>query len=123
MISICPVIASLLSYRGMVKRITELQNVCNNLGRIKNMLIIKSSNRIKKIEMYERLTEVESSELLQFSKNIETDNSAILIDQCNHLITLFNERNNKAQSDFLKKGKITAASGICIGIVIFILAI
>lgn len=114
---------SLYFYFSMVKRINELDKVCLLLKKVRQSLVFKAPN----IDVYDfshfSLNDDEMSLLKTFSDSCTSLNSSVLTENCDNLIALFNTKKENAAAEFLKKGKITAASGICAGIVLFILAI
>ena len=123
LLSFCPMAVSLYFYFSMVKRINELDKVCLLLKKVRQSLVFKAPN----IDVYDfshfSLNDYEMSLLKTFSDSCTSLNSSVLTENCDNLIALFNTKKENAAAEFLKKGKITAASGICAGIVLFILAI
>lgn len=123
LLSFCPMAVSLYIYFGMVKRVNELDKVCILLKNIRQSLVFKSPNDKEYDFSRFTLNEDEIYLLKTFVDSCTSLSSSVLIENCDNLIAQFNIKKENAAADFTKKGKITAASGICAGIVLFILAI
>lgn len=122
-ISLCPAMIAMYVYLGMIKRINELEKLYNFVLNIKQYIELKSLYTLKANVKFSTLLADEKSSLDNLLNECSVSNSEILINTCDIFLNLIKRRREQAEEDFSKRGKVTAATGICLGITIFILAI
>ncbi len=123
LISLCPAIIAIAVYINMLRRINELKKLHSFIMEIKRSLALKSFEFPNLERNFSMLLSDERKSLDLFISECATSNSDVLTGSCDNMLSFVKSRILKAENDFNKHGKTTAASGICIGIVIFILAI
>ena len=123
LISLCPAFITIMLYINMIKRINQLEYAKETVSHIKRLLQIKVLKMPEINKNLTMLTDEEVSLFYNFLTDCSQNSSDILIGSCENLLSFFDQRLTMARSDFNKHGKITVSSGICLGIVIFILAI
>ena len=123
LISLCPAFFTIMLYINMVKRINQLKYAKETVSKIKQLLLIKSFKMPEINKNLNMLTDEEYSLFCSFLNDCSQTGSDMLMGSCENLILFFDQRLIVAINDFNKRGKIIVSSGVCIGIVIFILAI
>jgi hypothetical protein len=122
-ISVCPVIVSAFIYYEMAQRTKELEKICRDLMSARQSLEFKLADapNFDFVFTSKVLRTDEKEQISLFSDAYSVKSSKLLIDDCDVLISSFKSKADAARVDFSKKGKITAAFGLSIGAVIFIL--
>ncbi len=123
MISLCPAVIGLSVYFNKLRRLGELAAIQKEINAVRQSVTIKNGCIPTLSSKYGFLNINERKMLEQFLSQCSTSNSDVILCASDNLIEYFKRCYEEENADFSKRGKVTAVSGICIGLVMFILAI